>query len=82
MWMSNIYIMINSQNSDQNTLRDLCSAVSESGATLHSVDESSNLIEAAIPSHDLPVISAMEGVTYVRCIFSYLKNSSHHALAA
>ena len=75
MWMSNIYIMINSRNSDKNSLRDLCSAVSESGATVVSVDEQSNLIEAAIAAHDVPVISAMEGVTYVRCIFSYLSNS-------
>jgi ATP-dependent phosphoenolpyruvate carboxykinase len=76
MWMSNIYIMINSANSDHNSLRDLCSAVSETGATVVSVDESSNLIEAAIPSHDVPVVSAMEGVSYVRCVFSYLSNSS------
>ena len=75
MWMSNIYIMINSRNSDQNSLRDLCSAVSETGATVVSVDEHANLIEAAIASHDVPVIAAMEGVTYVRCIFSYHRNS-------
>ncbi|HWE01144.1 MAG TPA: hypothetical protein VG326_01950 [Tepidisphaeraceae bacterium] len=76
MWMSNIYIMINSRNSDQNTLRDLCSAVSETGATVVAVDEQSNLIEAAIPSHDVPDISAMEGVSYVRCVFSYLSTAA------
>ncbi len=71
MWMSNLYIMINSKNSDHNSLRDLCAAITETGATVISVNESAHLIEAATPSEEVPTIAAMEGVSYVRSIFNY-----------
>jgi hypothetical protein len=72
MWMSNIYIMINQHNFDRNDLGELCAAVMDTGATIVSVDEQSLLIEATTPSQIVPTIAAMEGVCYVRCIFSYL----------
>ena len=77
--MSNIYIMINSQNSDRNSLNDLCHAVRESGATIVSVDEQAHLIEAATPAQEVSTIAAMEGVSYVRCIFSYVSGTGRQA---
>ena len=75
MWMSNIYIMINQNNSDKNSLGDLCAAVSETGATVVGVDEQNLMIEAATPANEVSTIAAMEGVTYVRCIFSYVASA-------
>ena len=72
MWMSNIYIMIDPRNSDCNTLRDLCAAVSEAGATVMNIDEQAQMIEAAFSTREVPTIAAMEGVAYVRSIFNYL----------
>jgi len=82
MWMSNIYIMVSQNNCDRNTLSDLCKAVVETGATLIAVDEHNLLIEAATPAHEVPTIAAMEGVKYVRCIFTYLKDVARVPAAA
>ena len=71
MWMSNLYIMVNSKNSDRNSLHDLCEAVTHAGATVIHVDEHAHLIEAAIPSHETSTVAAMEGVSYVRSSFNY-----------
>jgi hypothetical protein len=76
MWMSNLYIMVNSKNSDHNSLGDLCAAVAEAGATVIGVDEHSQLIEAAIPSQETSTIAAMEGVSYVRCVFNYFADGA------
>jgi len=81
MWMSNIFIMVNRDNSDRNSLCDLCAAVSEAGATLVAVDEAQHVIEAAIPAQEVPVIAAMEGVSYVRCSFSYIKTLTPRQVA-
>jgi hypothetical protein len=40
------------------------------------------VIEAAAPSAVIPTIQAMEGVTYVRCVFSYLIDEPAPARAA
>ena len=82
MWMSNLYIMVNSQNSDHNSLVDLCEAVREAGGTVVSVDEQSHLIEAATPAHEISTIAAMEGVSYVRSIFNYFVSSTPRRQAA
>jgi ATP-dependent phosphoenolpyruvate carboxykinase len=76
MWMSNIYIMVNRHNYDKNDLGELCAAVTDTGATIVSVDEQSHLIEANTPIETVATIAAMEGVCYVRCIFSYLSDES------
>ncbi|HEY3838615.1 MAG TPA: hypothetical protein VGL72_18680 [Bryobacteraceae bacterium] len=76
MWMSNIYIVINQKNSDKNTLFDLLAAVTETGATIVSVDEQNHLIEATTPAQEVSTIAAMEGVAYVRCLFNYIANQS------
>ncbi len=72
MWMSNIYIMVNQDNTDKNSFYELRDAVAETGATILDVDEESFMIEANAPSHEVPVIAAMEGVSYIRCVFSYM----------
>jgi hypothetical protein len=46
------------------------------------VDEDRFVIEAAAPSAVIPTIQAMEGVTYVRCVFSYLIDEPAPAKAA
>jgi hypothetical protein len=76
MWMSNIYVLVNRNNSDHNTLRDLCAAVRETGATVVGVDEQNHMIEAATPAQEVSIIAAMEGVSYVRCIFNYITNQT------
>ena len=68
MWMSNVYIVVNQNNSDKNSLCDLCAAVCETGATLVGVDEHTHVIEATTPSQEIATIAAMEGVTYVRSV--------------
>jgi hypothetical protein len=37
-----------------------------------SVDADNWVIEAAVPSHEVPTIAAMDGVAYVRGVFTYL----------
>ena len=82
MWMSNVYIVVNQNNSDRNSLCDLCDAVTHTGATVVAVDEHNHVIEAATPSQEVPIIAAMEGVSYVRCSFSYVINFTQPRLVA
>ena len=46
------------------------------------VDEETFIIEAAAPSEVVAIIQAMEGVSYVRCVFSYLCDDPAPARAA
>ena len=71
MWMSDILILVNRDNADRNSLLDIAAAVADTGASVVNVDDEHFTIEAAAPADVVPVINAMEGVTYVRCIFSY-----------
>ena len=71
MWMSNVLIVVDGRNADHNSVREIAAAVAEAGATIVGVDEQSCVIEAALPAHELPTITAMEGVSYVRCVFNY-----------
>ena len=82
MWMSDILILVNKRNVDHNSLLDIAAAVTETGATVISVDSELFAIEAAVPSDAVATISAMEGVSYVRCVFSYLCNGRTPAHAA
>ena len=70
MWMSNCLIVVDRNNVDRNSLTDIASAVGGIGAVVN-VDENQHVIEAALPSHEVPTVNAMDGVSYVRCVFSY-----------
>jgi hypothetical protein len=72
MWMSNILILVNRDNADRNGLLDISAAVADAGANVIHVDEERFAIEAAAPTGAVATISAMEGVSYVRCVFSYV----------
>jgi hypothetical protein len=72
MWMSNILVMFNRNNHDRNSLADIVAAVTDTGASIVGVDADRSVLEVAAPAHLVPVIAAMEGVSYVRCVFNYL----------
>lgn len=82
MWMSNVLIVVDRNNPDRNSLTDLAAAVKETGACIIDVDEHNLLIEADIPTHEVVVIAAMDGVAYVRSVFSYFKESASQEEAA
>ncbi|HZL34034.1 MAG TPA: hypothetical protein VFC78_01915 [Tepidisphaeraceae bacterium] len=79
--MSDLYIMVNRDNADRNSLADLCAAVTEAGGTILNVDEQNHMIEAAAPSSEISTIAAMEGVSYVRSIFNYLSDAPPRSAA-
>jgi hypothetical protein len=70
MWMSNCLVVVNRQNHDANTLSEIASALREFG-TVVAIDEQEHVIEVSMPSHEMATVSAIEGVSYVRCVFSY-----------
>ena len=74
MWMSNILIVVNENNADRNGMADLAAAVAETGAQCINVDAACGVIEAAVPAHEVPTIVAMDGVSYVRSVFTYFCN--------
>jgi hypothetical protein len=71
MWMSNILIVVNENNADRNAMADLAAAVAETGAECVNVDTACGVIEAAVPAHEVPTIAAMDGVSYIRGVFTY-----------
>ncbi len=76
MWMSNILIVVDRNNPDHNSITDLAAAVKEAGANVINVDEENLVIEADMPTHEVVVAAAMDGVAYVRSVFSYFKDLS------
>ena len=76
MWMSNVLIVVDRNNPDHNSLADLADAVKEAGAENVSLDEDSQLIECDMPTHEVVVVAAMDGISYVRNVFSYFKDDS------
>jgi hypothetical protein len=74
MWMSNVLIVIDRNNPDHNSITDLAAAVKEAGAEIVNVDEHNLVIEADMPTHEVVVVAAMDGVAYVRNVFSYFKD--------
>jgi len=70
--MSNCLIVVDSNNADRNSLGDIAAAVADLGGVV-AADQQGHCIEAAIPSHELPVVKAMDGVSYIRCIFQYFR---------
>ena len=71
MWFSSVLIMVSKANDDQNGLSDVLSAIRDTGAAIANVDEQVSCIEATVMTRVVPIISAMEGVAYVRQVFSY-----------
>jgi hypothetical protein len=78
MWMSNCLIVVNRINDDANGLLDIAAAVREMGAVV-TVDEQQQVIEAALPAHDVPTLQLIPGVSYVRCVFSYFCGTAPRA---
>jgi hypothetical protein len=70
MWMSNCLVVVNRQNHDANSLSEIASALSEFGSVV-AINDQEHVIEVSMPSHELATLSAIEGVSYVRCVFSY-----------
>ncbi len=64
-------IVINPRNVDCNSLAELTSAINDLGATSVEVDAHRHVIEATLPACEVPTVSAMEGVAYVRNFFTY-----------
>jgi hypothetical protein len=82
MWISNVLIVVNRNNADRNGLLDIAAAVADTGTSVVHVDEENFVIEAAAPTGVVPTIQAMEGVSYVRCVFSYLCDDTEPLKAA
>jgi hypothetical protein len=80
--MSNLYVVIDRENVDRNTLHDIAAAIAHGGATIFNIDEETYVIEAAMPSSELPTVRAMEGVCYVRSAFNYFRTIAAPARAA
>ena len=76
MWMSNVLIVIDRNNPDHNSITDLAAAVKEAGAEIVNIDEHNLVIEADMPTHEVVVCAAMDGVAYVRNVFSYFKDQT------
>ena len=76
MWMSNVLIVVDRNNPDHNSIADLAEAVKIAGAENVSIDEGSQLIEADMPTHEVVVAAAMDGISYIRNVFSYFKGDS------
>jgi hypothetical protein len=76
MWMSNVLIVVDRNNPDHNSIADLASAVKETGADVIEVDEHNLVIEADMPTHEVVTVAAMDGVSYVRNVFSYFKDQT------
>ena len=76
MWMSNILIVVDRNNPDHNSVADLAEAVKYSGAENVSIDDDSGLIECDMPTHEVVLVAAMDGISYVRSVFSYFKGDS------
>jgi hypothetical protein len=76
MWMSNILIVVDRNNPDHNSVTDLAAAVKETGADVINVDEHNLVIEADMPTHEVVTVAAMDGVAYVRNVFSYFKDQT------
>jgi len=70
MWMSNCLVVVNRLNCDANSLHEIASALREF-ATVVAIDEKAHVIEVSMPAHEQATAAAIEGVSYIRCVFSY-----------
>jgi hypothetical protein len=79
--MSDILIVADPNNVDHNKLEQIADAVRHCGGNIESVDAEHCVIEALIDSREIPVVERMEGVSYVRSIFTYHPGSVTEAEA-
>jgi len=68
---SDILIVADQNNVDKNKLEEIADAVRYGGGNIEEVDTSRCVIEATVDPREIPVIERMEGVSYVRPIFTY-----------
>jgi hypothetical protein len=68
---SDILIVADTNNVDKNKLEEIADAVRYGGGNIEGVDASQCVIEATVDTCDIPIIERIEGVSYVRPIFSY-----------
>lgn len=74
MWMSNVLIVVDQNNFDHNSLADLTAAVEEAGGKDVIIDDVNHVIEAVVESGEVSTIAAMDGVSYVRNVFTYFRD--------
>ena len=74
MLMSNAFVVIDPRNPDKNTLREIAEAVTDAGGTVLDTNSETHVIEVLIPMKEIPIVAAMEGVAYVRQVFTYQKD--------
>ena len=74
MLMSNALVVIDPRNPDRNTLNEIADAVTDAGGTVLETNPDAHVIEVLIPMREIPTVAAMEGVAYVRQVFTYQKD--------
>jgi hypothetical protein len=74
MWMSDVMIVVDPKNADRNGVSEIVEAVKNVGANVIGVNDTCSMIEATLPAHEVPIVAHMEGVSYVRSVFTYLVN--------
>lgn len=70
MQKSHVTIIATCQNADHNTPKDIVEAVKECNASDLTLSEN-GVIEATIPTSNIPVVQNMDGVCYVRSDMTY-----------
>lgn len=73
MWMSEVQIVVDRNNVDRNGLRDIAAAVVDAGAITVEVDEEHHVLTATLPAAAVHIVTAMEGVRYVRSVMTYYR---------
>ena len=71
MWFSSVIILVGKPSEDQNGLPDVLEAIRCTGAQISLVDEERSYIEATVLTRVVPIITAMDGVAYVRQVFNF-----------
>jgi hypothetical protein len=71
MMLSDVLITLDSKHPDQNTLEEIIEALKFAGGKVIDINPQQQVIEAIMPTHEVPTLEAMGGVAYVRSIFTY-----------
>lgn len=83
MWMSNVLITVDRLSARASGLTDIAGAIGHMDeCSVLNVDEHRNVIEAAVPAHELPKVKEIAGVCYVRCVFNYFVSGPRPTKAA
>lgn len=75
MQMCNALIVIDPHHPDHNTLREIVDAVKDAGGEVLEVEPDRHVIEVLIPTREIPIVSAMGGVSYVRPVLTYERDA-------